>query len=241
MGRKKTEGGREVRRNILLFSTIFVALINMSNASQISYYEESLPKWLDLLVKGNRIERKLALDNLTFLQFAEYRKDIKVFDPILAALKDEDPSIREAAAGCLKSIGEYIQETVDDNVWSQNCCKNTMIVPALIKVLQEDKTPRVRAEAAKALGMYRSDRKGYGILDREERAIDPLINALKDVDPWVRLYAAFSLGELRAQKAGEPLRALLEDNSDWRNIFVQQEAFAAIRKIGMRGTGAVMN
>lgn len=223
----------------LLFCLLVLFFINSSLAST-SYYDESLPRWLGMLKSGNTMEKKLALHSLFFLSFAEFRKDIKVFDPILEALKDKDPSIREAAAACLKNIGEGIQKSIDDKAWSQNCCKNTNIVPSLISVLLVDENPRVRAEAAKALGMYRSDRKGYDILDKEERAIEPLINALKDIDPWVRLYAAFSLGELRAQKAVDPLRALLADNSDWRNIYVQQEALASIRKIGVGETNVPM-
>lgn len=171
-------------------------------------YDKYLPKWLELLRKGNESEKKLALSNLWFLEYPEYRKDPRVFDPILSALKDKNPSIREAAAASLKRIGEL----------SKGCCKET-VVPPLIKAL-EDNNARVREEAAKALAYY-----------KDSRAVDPLIRALKDKDPWVRLNAVYSLGELRAKEAVSPLLELLNDDSDWRNKFVQQECVITIRKI----------
>lgn len=233
MGRtEKTGGGQKMRLKLLFFSLFAVFLIKGSDAST-SYYNDSLPRWFDLLKNGNTIEKRLALHNLTFLHFSEFRKDTKVFYPILEALKDKDQSIREVAVECLKDIGAGIQKSIDEKAWSQNCCKNTGIVPALVDVLGTDVDPRVRAEAAKALGMYRSDRTGYDILDKEERGIEPLIKALKDTDLWVRLNASFSLGELKAPQAIEPLIALLEDTSDWRNKLVQQDAIAAIGKIGV--------
>lgn len=231
-----------------------------------SEYHKYLPKWLDLLKNENENEKKIALRELWFLEYPEYRKDPKVFDPILQTLKDKDPSVRAAAAASLKRIGES----------SKGCCKETEIVPSLIKAL-EDSHPRVREEASKALGYY-----------KDRRAVDPLIKCLNDKEPWVRLNAVFSLGklgekmlfigvspsdsggggiafpvpilskeepkiripiqneidkpketrkivpihgELGAEKALDPLIKLLDDNSDWRNKFIQQEAVIAIRKM----------
>lgn len=205
----------------ILFFCLLLAFFSIKNVlASTAYYTESLPKWLEMLKSGEAREKKLALNNLWFLEYQEFRKDKNVFDPILEALKYKDASVREAAVACLKVIGREIPFAV-----------STTIVPSLIKVLNEDENPRVRAEAAKALGMYRFDRKDRSLIDMAERGIDSLINALKDKDPWVRLNAVFSLGELKAGKALKPMGALLEDNPDWRNKFVQQECIIAIRKI----------
>ena len=209
-----------MKLKILFFCLLLAFFFAKNVLASTAYYTESLPKWLEMLKKGDTREKKLALDHLWFLEYQEFRKDKNVFDPILEALKDKDASVREAAAACLKVIGREIPFAV-----------STTIVPSLINVLNEDENPRVRAEAAKALGMYRFDRKDRRLIDMEERGIDTLINALKDKDPWVRLNAVFSLGELKANKALEPLDALLEDNSDWRNKFIQQECLIALRKI----------
>jgi HEAT repeat protein len=253
-----------MRRLFTLFAITFSFLITKDCFA--AEYDKYLPKWLELLRKGNENERKLALSELWFLEYPEYRKDPKVFDPILQALKDKDPSVRAAAAASLKRIGEL----------SKGCCKETEIVPSLIKAL-DDSHSRVREEASKALGYY-----------KDRRAVDPLIKCLNDKEPWVRLNSVFSLGklgekmlfigvassdsggggiafsvpilskeepkiripiqkeidkpketrkivpihgELGAEKALYPLLKLLNDNSDWRNKFIQQEVVIAIRKM----------
>ena len=197
-----------MRRAMLLLATALIFIAPTYGFS--SEQADELPKWLELLRKGNAKEKKLAMRNLWFLEYQEYRKDPKVFAPILnTLLKDKDPSVREAAANVLKRIGDY----------SKGCCKETEIAPSLIKAL-EDTSPRVRREAALALAYYKDD-----------RAIDPLIKSLRDNDLWVRLNAVYSLGVFKAQKAVDPLVDLLNDDSDWRNKFVQQECIIALKKI----------
>ncbi len=239
---------------------VFLPVNGVAVAADYGVY---LPRLLDMLKNGSTGEKKAALDSLWFLQYAEYRQDPRVWDPILSALNDKDSGVREAAASTLKTIGERIRRDVLDKTWSSGCCMNTPIVPSLIKAMGDDENPRVRAGAAAALGMYYGDRRSRESIEKEERAIDPLIKALKDQDPRVRLNAAFSLGELKARKAvglyqqgavvPEPLgdskagkavgplavghlTEMLDDDTDWRNKYVQQEAVIALRKI-MRDNG----
>ena len=189
---------------------LFILLVIKPSIGLSSDYDKYLPNWLELLDKGNEKEKKIALNNLWILKYPEYRKDSRVFDPILKALKDKNPSVREAAASYLKHLGKL----------SEGCCKETSIIPSLIGAL-EDSTPRVREEASAALAYY-----------KDWQAIDPLIRRLKDESPWVRLNAAFALGELKAPRVVDPLLDLLNDQADWRNKVVQQECVIAIRKIG---------
>lgn len=199
-----------MNRHIVSF-LIIMSILTPGTASP-SEFGKYLPNWMELLKKGDKRERVLALDSLWFLEYPEFRKDAKVFDPVLEALlKDKEPSVREEAAGLLKRIGDY----------SKGCCQDTEIVPSLIKSL-EDRNAQVRSEAAKALGYY-----------KDKRAIVPLMKGLKDKEMLVRLNAAFSLGELKAKEALLPLSKMLMDDSDWRNKFVQQECVIAIRKIGV--------
>jgi HEAT repeat protein len=172
------------------------------------YFDE----WLRTLRKGNAKEKNFALlGTPSFLDCCQYKKNPEVFDLILKALEDKDPSIREAAAACLaQRIDRY----------SMKCCQETEIVPSLIKTLG-DGNSRVREEAAKALAFY-----------KDERAVDGLIERLRDKDPWVKVSAVFALGQIGATKAVDPLLKLLEGDSEWRNKFVQQESLIAIRKIG---------
>lgn len=194
----------------IIISLFIILSVFIPRAGVSSEFAEYLPKWMELLQKGNEREKKLALDSLWFLEYPEFRKDIKVFDPILNALTDKNPSIREAAAASLKQIGKL----------SKGCCKETQIVPNLVKALEDDH-PGVRREAAKALAYY-----------KDERAVDSLMKKLQDKDPWVKLDAVFALGELKALKVVDLSLDLLEDDSDWRNKFVQQECIIALRKIG---------
>lgn len=205
---------------IILALTLINPVNGFTHDHSLPDYAPYIEKYFQLLAKGNRNEKKLALSSLPYLlSDAKYIKDPKTFDPILNALKDKDPSIREAAAASLKRLGENIK----------NCCKETRIVPPLIEALK-DRYARVRQEAAKALGFY-----------SDMRAVDPLIRRLrKDRDPWVRLEAAYSLGQLNAKKAVPVLLYSLKDaNADWRNKIVQQECLIAFRKIGYRDTQAI--
>ena len=172
--------------------------------------KEALSEGLELFEKGNEWQKIVALDILWFLQYKQYRKENRVFDPILKGLRDTNPQIRKATASYFKRLGKN----------SNGCCKDTAIVPSLIEVL-EDEDPAIRKEAARALAYY-----------KDQRALDPLIKRLQDKDPWVRLEAAFALGELKDQKAILPLLRLLYDDSVFQYKFVQQECIAAIRRIG---------
>ncbi|HLE18607.1 MAG TPA: HEAT repeat domain-containing protein, partial [Syntrophales bacterium] len=158
------------RKALILVLILFIGFPDRDAFSAVNLH---LTEWLTLLEKGDSRERQFALSHLWFLGYQENRKDNKVFDPILKALlTDKDPSVRSAAAELLMRIGDS----------SKGCCKETNIVPSLIKAL-EDKSSSVRGEAALALGYY-----------KDKRAVDPLIKTLQDEDPWVRLNAVSSLG-----------------------------------------------
>ncbi|MBI4825658.1 MAG: HEAT repeat domain-containing protein [Nitrospirae bacterium] len=169
-------------------------------------------KWSKFLTNGNSKEKVSALYNFPCVDCCKTDSGFNVITLITNAIKDSDPFVREEAVSSLVRIKRF----------SEKCCKETDIVPELINTLN-DKSPAVRAEAAKALGYY-----------KDKRAVEPLINSLKDKDPWVRINAASALGELGVKQAVDALLNLIDDNSDWRNKFVQQECILALRKIGSR-------
>ena len=208
---------------LFVFSTTPISSAKTDHAKQ-------LPKIFNLLENGNSKDKKRALLGLWFLKYSKYRRDIKVWDPILKALKDKDPTVREAAAASFKSIGNGMLHQKSGTTYM--CCTKTAIVPSLIEALKDD-IPRVRIEAAKALGMYKAEKRDKYTLIEEERGIEPLIKALKDNNPWVRLNAAWALGETGdiKLKAAMPLLEQLKDDSDWRYKYVQQEALIAFGKL----------
>ena len=175
----------------------------------------NLNQWFEILNKGSTKEKMLALYELSSLLDCCNLKNSQDFsNSILHLMKDKDPSIGEAAVSCLSRIGQR----------SKDCCNQAKIIPSLIEILLKNPHPCVRREAAKALGHYYKD----------GRAMEALIVGLRDRDPLVRLSAAFSLGEMGTQKAIPYLLPLLEDATDWRNKFVQQECVITIRKIESR-------
>jgi HEAT repeat protein len=205
---------------IILTLTLLNPFMGFTSDQISPDFSPYIEKYFQLLAKGNRNEKKLSLSNLPHLLSDEkYRKKIEFFDPFVKALKDNDPTIREAAAASLKIFGKNIKD----------CHKSARIVPSLIEALK-DRQIAVRREAAKALGFY-----------DDSRAVDPLINILqKDKNPWVRLEAAYSLGQLNAKKAVPALINSSKDtNQDWRNKIFQQECLIAFRKIGYRDTQAI--
>jgi len=79
------------------------------------------------------------------------------------------------------------------------------LVPLLNVLKQPGKNFKfrgMRIEAAKALGWL-----------SDPKAVDPLINALKDDGPMVRASSAWALGKLGDERAIDPLLALLDDKN----------------------------
>lgn len=110
----------------------------------------------------------------------------RAVDPLIAALKDEDWSVRWKAA---QALGEI---------------KDARALDPLIAALKKDEDTIVRLAAARALGEI-----------TDARAVDPLIAVLKDKDEnsVVRLAAAGALGEINSRSAAGVLTAALKDKN----------------------------
>lgn len=80
-----------------------------------------------------------------------------------------------------------------------------------------DDTYALRRDAAEMLGTF-----------GDARAVPHLVEALRDINPWVRGAAAYSLGRLGDRRAARALLAATEDSSGW----VRQ---CAIRGLGLLG------
>lgn len=90
-------------------------------------------------------------------------------------------------------------------------------IKRLVKALCHRGSPRVRRQAAEALGRLGSP-----------RAVEPLIVALRDREPEVRGAVAFALGQLGDARAVEPLIGVVKnDPSGWRS-----KAAAGLAELG---------
>lgn len=156
----------------------------------------------------------------------------KKFEEYLKKLKAPDPEVRRRAAQELADLGDK------------------RAVPYLINALS-DEDRRVRWRVVYALGDFgeRGSSEAFEALVShlaveqdwnvrriivmtlrhwDRKAIEPLINALKDESLYVRRYAAMTLGFKKSQEALEPLRRLLEKETSKE---VRDYAKWAIRKI----------
>lgn len=157
-------------------------------------------------------------------------KDSRAVEPLIATLKDTDFNVRDSAA---KDLGEL---------------KDSRAVVPLIDAMKEDtetraaaleshwqafpqsvdKTAdlnilidalcRVQRDAVEALGKI-----------NDPRALEPLIDALKDTDSDVRGSAAEALGRIKDPRAIEPLVAALGKETD---MFIRSGTARALAGIG---------
>ncbi len=91
-------------------------------------------------------------------------------------------------------------------------------VEGLIRALESERDYKVRRDAAVALGAT-----------GDARAVEPLIQALKDQSWWVRSEAASALGELADSRAVQPLGILALKDED---PHVRDPAVRALGTIG---------
>jgi len=154
--------------------------------------------------------------------------------PLIAALQDRVPAVREGAAAALGLIGDAraVEPLIaairddDDSVRYSTALALGQIgdaraVQALIGALG-DGDSQVRESARQALAQV-------GLPD-VEALVEPLIAALKGDDSGVRRAAARALGEIRDPRAVEPLIAALKDNRP----VVRQAAAEALGEIGWK-------
>jgi HEAT repeat protein len=154
-------------------------------------------------------------------------EDPRVIEPLKKALKDRDDEVPWYAAEALGNMRD--ERAVDALIGALKDVRSRVRLKALealikigepaveplIKTLEKDEPTRVYA--AEALGNM-----------RDERAVDALIGALKDVRSRVRSKAAWALGEIGDMRAIIPLTTMLSDNIDEVRI----NAIDALIKIG---------
>jgi HEAT repeat protein len=143
-------------------------------------------------------------------------RDARAVEPLIAALADESPHVRQDAAKALGLIGdpraigpligafrvEY-GDTEDITAWQDAAIALARLgTPALDPLVGalSDENGIVRAESAYALGEL-----------GDRRAVEPLVAALEDGGRQVRLEAAEALGRLGDPRAIDALVALLDD------------------------------
>ena len=133
--------------------------------------------------------------------------DKRALDPLIATLEDEYWNVKQAAATALGNLGDK------------------RAIRALIIALGEDEYGFARLAASSALSKL-GEKKWANIVKGEnedferlgssgdQRALEPLIKALVDRKPDIRIRAALALGNLGDKRAIETLIKAYENDID---------------------------
>lgn len=152
-------------------------------------------------------------------------------NPLVSAMRDESWRVRQTAVNTLvvqaqeSTINRILNILREEhtNLSALNSAlqvlalSNVDTLPTLINWLASDPDPDLRIYTALLLGEQ-----------KDPRAIQPLISALKDPDVNVRYHAIEALGNLRAVEAVEALAEIAES----RDFFLAFPALEALMRIG---------
>ena len=179
----------------------------MKTTSEGRLTKAKLSRLVKKLKEGDNYEKEKSIEQLTAFP------DKKVVESVIPLLKEKDTQVRMAAWEILKRTGSsHIDAVValldDDNediriyaVEILGGLRNGSTIPDLIrKTLEEN--PNVRNIACQALGGF-----------DDERAVDALLNALKD-DEWIVFSAIESLGRIGNRRAVLPLLNVFKNGSE---------------------------
>jgi HEAT repeat protein len=208
------------------------------------YYGKTLGQWIDGLNNKEWIVRYKAARYLGVIQDPVVERAVP---PLIAALKDEDESVRYAAGEAIGRIGlkgaihadkaiPALVETLKDKdvsvrVRAAYALRKTGVkaIPALIAALK-DESESVRSHAAYALGKIRP---------RATAAAPALMNALKDKDRYVRFCAAVAMSVIGQGIEGGPpqlmVTALIEAQKSEVEL-IRNEATYALGAVGPKAS-----
>lgn len=148
---------------------------------------------------------------------------------VLALSVTDDSVNRDARIAAIKGLRErgdaratsHLLGALGDKEVGESAAETLAYFPSdeltqnLIRVLREDKRPARRADAAFALGRL-----------RDERAVQPLAQAIRDPAVEVRVSACAALARLGDAGAVQPLIVNLGTDNDWRGRLAAAEALA---------------
>ncbi len=156
--------------------------------------------WMGRTLKSSSLElRRWAAERLRW----GYRYDlVAVLDQLIAATGDADARVRVSVVGTLQRFGRVADRAA----------------PGLIKLMREDPSPRVRAEAASTLGWMTT---------RVFAVVPPLISALSDKARGVRSAAEQALGRADARAVVALMALVGHENADLR-----RSVALVLRRIG---------
>lgn len=152
--------------------------------------------------------------------------DTRLVEPMIAALDDWEWGVRMNAAFVLGELrdpraikpliaalasdgfnSEFETDHVGDIAASSLGRIGELAVEPLIETLSSSRDVLVRRNAAIALGNT-----------KDPRAVEPLVNAIREDDSFVRISAAMALAEIKDDRAIGPLLAIIKEEPRYRII-----------------------
>jgi HEAT repeat protein len=141
----------------------------------------------------------------------EKLKAKKKVNPLITALHyKNDWNVRKSAAEALEAIGwepidgEGIYYLIALNDWKKLAHMGTSAVEPLLKVLQDENSSTLHRGCIKTLGEI-----------RDKRAVEPLIEILKNKEISLREEAVKALGQIGDQKVVKPLISVLQNEKNY--------------------------
>lgn len=144
-------------------------------------------------------------------------------EPLLTAFRTHNTAVGAAIAGALgmigdaKAVGPLLEALKADFVPADACqalgrLADARVTLPLVKALKH-RDPKVRAQAARALGALRAPLAAANAKEPREKAVAALRKVLGDPSRTLRLAAALSLHELGDREASAKVVAILRDPS----------------------------
>ena len=141
--------------------------------------------------------------------------------PLIKLLTDQEWEVESAATNALVEIGEPAVEPLikilqdeNENVFLQ------MKVTAVLAGIKDERAVQPMIKALKEKPELQADL-GYNLGLMGEPAVEPLITALGDGDPNVRVRAAEALGRIGGERAIGPLTTALNDEDETVRVFAK--------------------
>ncbi|MBI4650923.1 HEAT repeat domain-containing protein [Candidatus Desantisbacteria bacterium] len=195
--------------------SVFLLVITLSGCKEIRKTQENDKKELS----AEDIHEVLILlkkaDTDTRKNYVEKIKNMgaSAINPLISELSSDDAEIQESAAALLGIIGDStafvplingLQGGIKRKYivpWALAKLHDSRAIPHLIKTLGNN-DPEVRIYTIKALISF-----GY-------EAINPLLEAIKSQDPFVRAGAVTALGDIAGSEAFNPIVSLVNDKNE---------------------------
>ncbi len=157
--------------------------------------------------------------------------DIRAIEPLIAALRDPCPSVRNNAAFALKRLGWHPDKNesgayywVSSEDWEKCLDIGSLAIVPLVETMLTHYSEYTRMDAATTLGKIGSS-----------QALKPLIFVLlNDKDFNVRMHAAEALGQIGDVGALAPLLSILQMGETTDMYLVREAAAIALGEIGSK-------